>query len=104
MDRKELSAAVFKILKRDFGNEIREKELWKRIAETTDDELYMFYGERNEEMIKRVVESAFDGWLTVFYETTIVSYEGKDRCPKQVLNWLHDNGNEVQDCFYYEVR
>ena len=104
MGRKELSAKVFKIIKRDFGNEIHEKEIWKRIAETSDDELYMFWIERDEEMIKRVVESAYDGWLTVFYKTKTVSYEGKGLCPKQVLKWIHDNGTEVQDCFYYEVR
>ena len=50
MDRKELSKAVFKILKRDFGNEIHEKEIWKRIAETTDDELYIFWNEHKEKL------------------------------------------------------
>lgn len=50
MDRKELSTAVFKIIKRDFGNEIHEKEIWKRIAETTDDELYIFWNEHKEKL------------------------------------------------------
>ena len=55
-------------------------------------------------MIKRVVESAYDGWLTVFYKTKVSAYEGKGLCPRQVLSWIRKNGTEVQDCFHYEVR
>lgn len=55
-------------------------------------------------MIKRIVRSNYDGFLTVFYKTKTVSYEGKELCPKQVINWMFRNGVEYQDCFYTEVK
>ncbi len=48
MDRKELSNNVFKIIREDFIGQKKEIEIWKAIAETSDDELYKFWGEKNK--------------------------------------------------------
>ena len=46
-DRKSLSEMAFKIIRKDFGNQYSEKEIWKRIAGTSDDVLYQFCIERS---------------------------------------------------------
>lgn len=48
MTRKELASEAYKIIRADFGNEKTEKEIWKAIAETSDDELYNFCVFREE--------------------------------------------------------
>lgn len=42
MTRKELAQDAYEILKKDFGGEVSEKELWKHIAETDDQSLLDF--------------------------------------------------------------
>lgn len=47
--RKELAWQTYKIIRDDLGNEITEKEVWQRIAESSDDVLLNFVYEKEKE-------------------------------------------------------
>lgn len=42
MTRKELTAKAYEMIREDLGNEVKEKDIWKAIAETDDEELWSF--------------------------------------------------------------
>ena len=48
MTRKELANEAYTTIRKELGNEKSEKEIWKAIAETSDDELYNFCVFREE--------------------------------------------------------
>ncbi len=56
MTRKELTAKAYEMIREDLGNEVKEKDIWKALAETTDNEVYFFvvYPQERERLLRKV--------------------------------------------------
>ena len=56
MTRKELTAKAFAMIREDLGNEVKEKDIWKALAETTDNEVYFFvaYPQERQRLLRKV--------------------------------------------------
>ena len=56
MTRKELTDKAFAMIREDLGNEVKEKDIWKALAETNDDEVYFFvcYPQERERLLRKV--------------------------------------------------
>lgn len=55
MTRKELTVKAYEMIREDLGNEVKEKDIWKALAETDDESLYYFvvYPQERERLLRK---------------------------------------------------
>ena len=56
MTRKELTAKAFAMIREDLGGEVKEKDIWKALAEANDNEVYFFVfcPQERERLLRKV--------------------------------------------------
>ena len=56
MSRKELATKAFAMIREDLGGEVKEKDIWKALAEANDNEVYFFvcYPQERERLLRKV--------------------------------------------------
>ena len=56
MSRKELAAKAFAMIREDLGGEVKEKNIWKALAEASDNEIYFFVfcPQERERLLRKV--------------------------------------------------
>lgn len=56
MTRKELTAKAYEMIREDLGGEVKEKDIWKALAEADDNEVYFFvvYPQERERLLRKV--------------------------------------------------
>lgn len=55
MTRKDLTDKAFSMIREDLGGEVKEKDIWKALAEADDNEVYFFvcYPQERERLLRK---------------------------------------------------